>query len=252
MRNNNLLMLTVIALLAAAAPAASEDGAGGLSTEALTGQDLYLSGRELMSYQPATDAHILLFEKKFSMSIGANRYSSDKAVVWLESMTIESGGRVHIDYLAKVYLEGNLSVRRGQGARTSGLRQTVIKQRGKGRLIVVRFGVSGEVFVTADKREIADPRESGLYKNALAAVKSTEPEYFIQPEAQVPEVPPEEPPKEPVVLTPVLDGPVTPPEQVIKPDKEKPRFMYPVNIAPAGEAALDIESARTADGTDIA
>jgi hypothetical protein len=245
-------MLTVIALLAAAAPAASEDGAGGLSTEALTGQDLYLSGRELMSYQPATDAHILLFEKKFSMSIGANRYSSDKAVVWLESMTIESGGRVHIDYLAKVYLEGNLSVRRGQGARTSGLRQTVIKQRGKGRLIVVRFGVSGEVFVTADKREIADPRESGLYKNALAAVKSTEPEYFIQPEAQVPEVPPEEPPKEPVVLTPVLDGPVTPPEQVIKPDKEKPRFMYPVNIAPAGEAALDIESARTADGTDIA
>ncbi|MHC4706073.1 MAG: hypothetical protein ACYS8I_03175, partial [Planctomycetota bacterium] len=126
-----------------------------------------------------------------------------------------------------------------------------------GRRIVVRFGVSGEVFVTADKREIADPRESKLYKIALAAVESTEPEYFIQPGAQVPEwppkeVPPEEPPKEPVVMTPVLDGPVIPPEQVVKPGEKKPSFMYPVNIAPAGEAALDIESARTADGTDIA
>ncbi|MHC4259108.1 MAG: LPS assembly protein LptD [Planctomycetota bacterium] len=257
MRNNNLLMLTVIAFLAAAASVTAENGAGGLKTEALTGQDLYLSGRELISYQPTTDAHILLFEKKFSMSIGANQYSSDKAVVWLESMTIESGGRVRIDYLVKVYLEGKVSVKRGQGARTSGLRQTVVEQRGRGRVIVVRFGVSGEVFVTADKREIADPRESELYKNGLAAVESTEPKYFIQPEARVPEWPPkevpsEEPPKEPVVLTPVLEGPVIPPEQVIKPDEKKPSFMYPVNIAPAGEAELDIESARAADGTDVA
>ncbi len=36
--------------------------------------------------------------------------------------------------------------------------------------MVVRFGVSGEVFVTAEKREVADPRGLELYQKALAAV----------------------------------------------------------------------------------
>jgi hypothetical protein len=186
------------------------------------------------------------------MSIGANQFSSDTAVVWLESVTTEFRGRVRIDYNARVYLEGNVSVKEAQIGKTTDLSQSIIEQ---GRSMVVRFSVSGEVFVTADKREIADPSASDLYKRASALAVPVMPEFVIQPEAVVPELPPEPGQVLPVKPAEELAAPEPgkPVKKVVAPaEVKKPRFVYPVNIAPAGEVAPKIESAKAPDRTDIA
>src|SRR4030043_425732 len=60
-----------------------------------------------------------------------------------------------------------------------------------GGSMVVQFDVSGEVFVTADKRETADPRGLELYKKAEASIVPSGPKFVIQPEAIVSELPQE-------------------------------------------------------------
>ena len=206
---------------------------------AFVGQDLHLAGRELISYQISRDPalreptgrgpeHILVFQNGFSMSFAANRFSSDSAVVWLASAPASGVGldRVLVDYKATVYLQGNISVEKAKGAETADLSVVVIEAapegRRKGQVMVVRFGFRGEVFVTAEKREVADPRGLELYAEALAAVQPVEPE--LQPKPEAPE--PEKPAKEVVPA---------------KPEEKKPPFIYPINLAPAGEVVPKIE-----------
>ena len=260
MRSNRLVILVMLVLLPASwvmGEPAEESGATAGKVGALIGQDLHLAGRELISHQPSTGEYTLVFKDRFSMSIGANEFHSDSAAVWLRSVTTEYGGRARVDYKATVYLEGNLSIRKGQVARSSGLSEAIIE---KGQSMVVRFGVGGEVFVTADKREeITGACKLELCKRALAAFERTaEPKFVIQAEARVPEwppkkIPPKKPPEERVVAKPLPEKPVKvkPPVRVPRPEEKKPSFMYPVNIAPAGEASLDFESTKADDGTDI-
>jgi len=255
-QTRKVLIFFALALLPAAASFAIESQ----SAQAFGGQDLYLQGRQLLSYQLITSEHILLFQDGFEMSIGANEFSSDNAVVWLRSEPTELRGRVYTEVKVRAYLQGNISVKKGKGAKTTDLSETVVEQ---GRSMVVRFSVTGEVFVTADKREISDPRGLELYTKALTAVVPVKPKFVVQPEALVPELPreeirPERPPKEVVVAPPKreevrLVPPVKPPEKVVaKPKVKEPRFVYPVNISPAGEVEPKIESTQTADGADIA
>ncbi len=260
------LFVLVILILLSALPVKSgpavEDVVAGEKARAFAGQDLHLAGVELLSYQLSTGEprpseglgeHILVLRDGFSMSVGANQFSSDSAVVWLKAERTEFRGRVRIDVNVRVYLQGDVSVKKARGAKTTDLSETVIE---KGESMVVRFGVSGEVFVTAEKREIADPRELPLYAEAFEAVATVEPEFtghkvpgYLLPVRPVPELPaekvrPKRPPEEVV--------PVKPVEVVPEPEEKKLRFRYPVNISPAGEAPLKMESARAADGTDIA
>ncbi len=213
---------------------------------AFVGQDLHLAGGVLLSGQSRTGEHILVLRDGFSMSVGANQFSSDSAVVWLKAEPTEFRGRVRIDVNARVYLEGNVSLKKTKGAKTTGLSETVVE---KGESMVVRFGVSGEVFVTAKKRELGDPCGLELYSRALAVVVPVEPKLELRPEARVPElptekIPPKRPAEEAVTVKPV--------EVVPEPEEKDPRFRYPVNISPAGETPLKMESAKAADGTDIA
>jgi len=213
-------VLGLLALVSRPASSAIESQ----KARAFVGQDLHLTGRDLISYQLSAIEHALVFQNGFSMSIGANRFSSDIAVVWLESIRTEFGGRtsassvrsVRIDYRVRAYLEGKPVVEKAEGARTTELVETIIEQ---DRAMVVRFTVSGEVFVTADKRESADPRGLELYRRALAAVVAAELS----------------------LKKPTSESPVKKPEVAVKPEEKKPRFRYPVNLAPAGEVAPNIE-----------
>ncbi len=78
MRGKRLFLLVMLVLLPAAALLAAESRA-----EAFTGQDLHLAGVEVLSYYLSTGEQILVFRGGFSMSIGANHFSSNSAVVWL-------------------------------------------------------------------------------------------------------------------------------------------------------------------------
>ncbi|GAF90641.1 unnamed protein product, partial [marine sediment metagenome] len=142
-----------------------------------------------MSYQLSTGEHALVFEDGFSMSIVANRFSSNSAVVWLETVTTEYRGRVRIDYNATVYLQGEIRAERAKAAKATAVSESVIEE---GESMVVRFAVTGEVFATADKREVADPRGLEIYQKASAAAAPVEPKFVVQPEALVPELEPEE------------------------------------------------------------
>ncbi len=257
-----------------------ESSVSGQKARAFIGQDLRLQGPHLISYQLSASEHVLVFRDGVSMSISANQFFSDSAVIWLRIERTEFRGRVRIDYKAKVYLQGNVSAEKGKGAQTVDLSQTVVEE---GQAVVVLFDVSGEVFVTADKREIADPRGLELYKKSQAVVVPVGPEFVVKAEALVPEwpveeklperLPPEKPPKEVVIekVVPekekviakppkpglvekvfVPEKPVKPAKVVARPEVKKPRFIYPVNIAPVGEVAPKIESTSAPDGTDIA
>ncbi|HUS72221.1 MAG TPA: LPS assembly protein LptD, partial [Sedimentisphaerales bacterium] len=201
------------------------------------GEDLYLKGREVISHRQGPSEHTLVFYDVFSMSIGANEFFSDGAVVWLKR---ERAGIQKVN----VYLEGNISVKKGKGARTVDLSETIIE---KEKSMVVRFEVRGEVFVTAGKREVADARGLELYAKALAAVESIERKLEAGvPEPKLPKeiIQPERPPEVGAVREP--------PVQAVKPEEKEPRFRYPVDIGPVGEAVLKIESTQTAEGENIA
>ena len=154
MRNRTRFILCFLILLSGSVTLAIESGAPRQKTEAFVGQDLHLVGRELISYQLSTGEHTLIFQNGFSLSIGANQFSSDSAVVWLESVAIEFGDRVRINYKTITYLQGNVLVKKGKGAKTTYFNQTVLED---GQAMIVQFEVSGEVFVTADERVVADP-----------------------------------------------------------------------------------------------
>jgi hypothetical protein len=291
MRKNKLIILVTVVFAAGAVSFAVEGEVSQQRAQAFAGQDLQLSGREVISYQSDSGEHILVFQGVFSMLVGANQFFSDSAVVWVKGATTEFLGESRIDYKVKAYLEGSVSVKKGKSAKTTDLNQTVVEDSGS---MVVQFDVSGEVFVTAEKREIADPRGLELYKKAEAAIVPGGPKFVVQAEARVPELPKEEirrerPPKKEVAAVPskpkkeivaafpkaekerlpapekpqqqglleMMFGrgerkPVKPVEAVAKTEVKRPRFVYPVNIAPAGEVEPKIERTTAPDGTDVA
>ncbi|MHC4122702.1 MAG: LPS-assembly protein LptD [Planctomycetota bacterium] len=235
------------------------------------GQDLHIRGNELISYQLSTSEHTLVFPGKFSMLIGANRFSSDSAVVWLRSKTTEFKGRSRIDYSVRVYLEGNIASEKGKSSKAAGLAETIIE---KDKSMMVDFEVSGEVFVTADKRKITDPRNLELYKRAIAVEVSEGPKFVVQPDAVVPQFPPEKKlakkaekklaakrglfgiakkekreekleraePEQPILgkeLVARVKKEI--PLQRDEKERKEPKFRYPINFAPAGEEPLDFD-----------
>ena len=232
-------ILFILGLLVSMAAVPAEPGLAveNQKAEAFVGQDLQMKGRELISYKLSTVGHILVFRGGFEMSIGGNQFSSDKAVVWLgprlagtlETTATESGGKV--DYKAMVYLQGNLSAKKAKAVRTVDISETVIEA---GQEAAVWFGVSGEVFVTADNREVADPRGLELYAKAFAALQAVgvgPATVEAQPRA---EVRPQRPSEEQVVAAKPAEGAAGPRE-------EEPGFRYPISLSPVGEVAPKIE-----------
>ncbi len=236
---------------------------------AFTGQDLRLSGHELISYQLTTGEYSLVFSGDFSLSAGGNRYSSDAAVVWLESITREYRGQTKVEYEAVVYLGGNISREIGKSARAAGISRRVIED---GEREVLRFIVSGSVFATAEKRTVKDPREMPIYKRALAVREPAGPRFVVQPEAVVPEPEPKKKPEKKVAAEKKA-----PAEKVKEAKEKKPRkaeeeevreadkpaekkeparpevtFGYPVNFAPVGDEPLKLESMPAQDGMNVA
>lgn len=233
---------------------------------AFAGQDLHLSGTDVISYNLDTGEHTLVFENGFTAGFGANRFKSDKAVIWLTTSEIDIRGRRRTEYKATLYLEQNVSVSKAGLSRTTNIAQTTLEG---GESLLVRFDVTGEVFVTAEKKTISNPHRMELYRTGLSWAERTDagPKFIVQANALVPElperatptqevvtesgkpfIPPEE--KEPSLLQKIL----APPSEVaaIPPQPKEPKFSYPVVFAPAGAEPLKIDSAPAREGTNVA
>jgi len=203
--------------------------------EPFVGQDLHLSGPELMSDRLSTGAHTLVFGKGLSMSIGANEFSSGSGVVWLEGLPTEFAEKGRAGYQAIVYLGGGVSVQQGRSGRATAVRHVPIEG---GRAMVVWFEVSGEVFVTANARKDVDSNDlsaSALYAKAVAGLRAAGIGQRIVGAVKFPAVKPEL---------------KQPPEAVAKVDRE-PQFRYPINLAPAGDVAPKLESTRDPNDPNV-
>lgn len=270
MRNKLPIILLLVTMLSVSAKAIETTKA-----QAFVGQDLRLVGTELLNYQLSSGRNVLVFQDNFSMSIGANNYSCDKAVVWLNSQVADFRGKNYVDYAATIYLSGNIKTEKGKAAKTVDIIESPVEA---DSVMVIRFRVSGGVFVTANKRQEVDPRQMDLYKNAMTKVEQTEPKpkFVVQREAIVPQWYQE---KSGLAVVPsdmagdfkpadqtgskyveAGTSPVAPGsgfvESVIAEEKSntpaEPEFSYPVNISPAGATPLDIERSKLPDGSYVA
>ncbi|MFC1677091.1 hypothetical protein ACFL3G_08525 [Planctomycetota bacterium] len=267
MKLKTIFVILIVALAVAPASAIDSDKAG-----AFAGQDMHLRGSELISYQIETGRHILVLPAGVSVSVGANEFSGRRSVIWLDSVKSEVRGRVSIEYSATVYLSGITSVEKGKSAMTAGLTEEIVED---GQAMVIRFAVTGDVFVTADTRKVSDPRGLKLYRQGVSAVETipSGPEFVVQPGALVPEyqtevkvakrptkkkVPVKKAKKTRVVKKPKAEEKIIVPReqvQVIEPPvvtrEPEVKFQYPVNFAPAGEQELNIESVPGPEQSDV-
>ncbi|RKY08725.1 MAG: hypothetical protein DRP65_08755 [Planctomycetota bacterium] len=256
-----------IAIFAAATLFAQQARAGAPeAAELFAGQDLHLAAGCMTIYKGpelADDEHILTFEDSFSITIGDNQLSSDRSFVRLSTVRADYLGTCRIDYNAQVYLEGNVSIRQGKGARTTDLNRVVVE---RGEALVARFLVNGEIFATADEHNIASVSELEdleIYKNAAAAIKPVRHEPVIGAEALVPKLtaPAVEEvvePKKPLKITdifkiklPGLPEKKRPVEEPVVEEVKEVKFEYPVNITGLWARPLEIEDTGMADGSRV-
>jgi hypothetical protein len=213
-------------------------------TRIFAGQDLHLSASRMIinADEAEKGEHVLIFEEGFSLSIGDNRLASDRAVVWLWTESAEYLGKVHIDYRAQVYLEQNVSVVRGMAAKTTNLREEVLRG---GEAMVGRFLVSGEVFATAEYQEKltgSDFEKLELYARGAGAVSPVVGGPQIARAAEVPEVSKEE--KPPPVKVEESPG-------LVKDTVSKPDYKYPVNFIGLWEEGPEIIRTKETDDKEV-
>jgi len=279
MRSRMLLIVYLLFFwLPTVVSAAAEETDAAPEITAFAGQDLYLRGSELDLFRPDQSKHILVFEKKMSMSVGIYQFAADRAIVWVNVVTTEQPGTV---YEVRCLLESNLSVDPPYAFNIKQLDGRLALSGIEGMLLkdtlTLRFRVSGEVFITADQRDIVDPRGSELYLRAFATMQTVgmapagvESQPYIGDLAAKPiESPteeaqpgPTEPPTEPELPEPPADQtepnepvlemlpeepnvPETPsgePNDVaVEPEEKEPTFRYPMHLSPIGEASLKTE-----------
>ena len=216
--------------------------AGAEMSAYLPGQDLHLLGGELVIYQgqELEDRHVLVFEDGFTMTIGGNTLSSDSAVVFIKNISSDYLSVVHVDYEARVYLEGNVSIESGKGSRTTDLSKIVVE---RGAALVTQFQVSGQVFANSDDYTTAEAKELfnvDLYNRAYSAIVPVKSEPTITSSAEVPEVVDVVKEFAPSIAKTKLAKP-----EPAKPPVKQPKFKYPVNIASLWEPAPRIEKTST-------
>ncbi len=279
-RNKTLFILVVfsITILATAFVCRASTDA---NSQLWVGQDLYLAGSELVTFQPDTKKYVLVFQNGFEMTIGANKFFSDTAVVWFGELFGSQSVESNVLH-AWLYLRDNVSAQKVKGAKTANVEQITIE---KGRETVIRLSISGEIFVTAESRETGDPRGLELYKRAVAAVEAARTELVFETRVAAPELGAKEKPTGTSPLHQLASGDAgasekkiakhpkrtMPVEKVFQPAGEpavqagvqkerktlviesmKSRAIYPVTIAPVGEVQPIIEWGKGADGLDIA
>lgn len=116
------------------------------------GQDLHLSaGQMLRTEKSEPQDSRLILQDTIEGSIGDNYFSADRAVLVLHLRGQMSGLSEGQYYEAHLYLEGNVSLKRGSRSRMTVFSQPVAENAHR---LAVRFLVTGQVFLTTQRQEI--------------------------------------------------------------------------------------------------
>ncbi len=225
----------------------------------LAGQDLYLAAPQVSVCRKTEvdNQHVMVFENGFSMTIGDNRLSSRSAVVWLESQGFaEPGFASQAYYQARVYLEEQVSVSRGNRSKTTPISQVVMEG---GQSLVVRFLVTGQVFTTADAQAFLDCDRLyalPLYVRGVDASAGMSDGPVVPDSAMVPTIAPwdwtgrqSETPAATISAVELVD-PNLPATAKSRPAVE-PKMLYPVHISAVWDPIPTIEKMTLAGGQDV-
>ena len=188
------------------------------------GPDLHLAAEEVLSHRAEPGGHTLVFREGFSLVCAGRRLTSDSAVVWIEPGDVNEPNDITAGYLVRAYLSGHVSAKGGAYPQVLDIKEVMLR---RGKEAVWQGQIGGEVFVTAERKEIASPRGLPLFEQARGAFK----EAGLRP---------------PPALA--LPKPSTPTVPSLKPGAPaKAPAGNSVFYAPLGEAPLEIERTRSDD-----
>ncbi len=241
----------LVIVLIACMPICSAYAIDDIAARAFEGQDVHITADRLIDFTGSSGRNVLVIEREFSLVAGADTFTGDSAVVWLEQGSDD--GRV-VGVWA--YISGGVSAGRGKGTRLPGLNWELLES---GNAMVVWFDTRGEVFVTAQSRQTADVRNFDFYGEAFWAVSKIDKDFEAKLADVAPPKPPPAPPEVPVEPTrePAVEqvrrlpealgflgrllGPAKKPAAVEQRPAPQARIQYPVNLAPAGDTEPNVE-----------
>jgi len=234
MPRKNLFVLTILAMalphFCAGAESAENNSNLHHPAGTVTGPGLHLQARQVITYQLETGEHVLVFQDGFSMSTGSSRYSSDKAVLWLQTIPADVRDPTGPAVKGHAYLQGKVAVKKSRPPELFDWTKVIARE---DDTLAFEFNVPGVVFLKADKRESFDTRELELYKKAVGALSAKEHKTVsAQPEQGA---------------SPHTEQQTEKPTEETRPPETQ--FSYPINIAPAGQSRLNIERTLEPDGT---
>jgi len=250
-------ILTLLSLVICNGLAANDPQSRGLS---LAGQDLQLTAPAMTVCAAPSQAwsQAVLLDGGVSVQIGDNLLSGRRGVLWLQPQSEErTAHETRQMYLARVYLEGGVSVQKGPKARTTSVQHMMLEG---AEVLVTQFMVTGEVFATADSKKqinVTYLKDYDIYARALRAAAQIPSGPAIRPEARVPDAAKaiESPGAKPSKKSPTpADAAIE--EQLKKasaakasPLSEEPAF--PVHVSALWEPAPEVRRTIMPDGQEV-
>lgn len=175
------------------AQGAPGDAASAPRTEVNGG--LHVTTGSVRSETLAAGQSVLLCRDGFEMIVGGRRFAADRAVIWTVAGPPAKEGAAS-PCRVQVYLAGKVAdqILKEEGGGT--LTVTVLE---RGKAVVVKADLEGEIFITADRKEqIEDARSQPLYQEAATAFRRAGLSQLPAPatSAKASESEPNEPPAE--------------------------------------------------------
>lgn len=181
-------ILALLSLVISSGFAAADLPGQGLS---LAGQDLHVVAPIMVACpDPMQDwSQAILLDGGVSIQVGDNLLSGRSAVIWLQSQGIEQAAYgVGKAYLARVYLEGDVSVQKGPKSRATPVQHFMVEG---AEVLVTQFRVTGEVFASADSQKQITPgflADYEIYGRGLEAARQIPSGPAVRTSAMVPNV----------------------------------------------------------------
>lgn len=222
----------------------------------LAGQDLHLTAPAMTVCQTVSEdgSQVILLEDGAIVQIGDNLLGSRRAVIHLFPQTSERMPG-DVSYLAKAYLEGDISVQRGPKSKTTSVRHFLVEG---AEVLTTQFLVTGEVFaVTEAQTAITDKQlaTTDLYIRAAEALRQLPTRPPIAQGALVPDI---------RSIQETAGGPATQPDRSLRAGAAErggrlkdmredlvPAVEYPVHLSAVWEPVPHVEERSLPDGRQV-
>ena len=129
------------------------------------GRDLHLVAGEILSHETDTDGQLLICQGGSSVTMDGQQWSSDAVVLWIRTENPAKPTGPTTRYNVQVFLKGKVSHKTTGDAQGLRIKEVTIE---KGKAVVLKTSINGEVFVTAHAKRTGSPYGQPLYAEAVA------------------------------------------------------------------------------------